>query len=457
MTGLHATPKPQLTLFDSVCIILGIVIGAGIYETTPLIAQSVPDTRWLIGAWIAGGLVSLIGAVCYAELATTYPYEGGDYVFLTRAYGRRTGFLFTWAGFWMVRPANIGAIAYIFARYASEVWPLSPGDDGLMAYAIVAVIVLTLVNMCGVRPGKWTQNLVTVSKVLGLLLIVVIGMFLVVPRSAAPVHDLPVNGFDLNGFDLEFAMILILFTYGGWSNISYVAAEVRHPGKNILRSLLIGTLLVTLIYIAINLAFVWSLGFAGLAASTSAAADMVSLFHASGAVFISILICITCIGNLNGMILTDARIYYALGQDHRLYRWLGTWNRQLDAPVWALVLQAAVSLVLIIGLGGYGDAFQRLVIFSAPLHWFFFLLVAMSLVILRIKDPHVRRGYAVPGYPFIPVLFCLSALFMLYASLTYAWEHKHPEAYWMLAAMLAGVLLSFYDPPAGNGERRIPS
>jgi basic amino acid/polyamine antiporter, APA family len=442
MTELRATPKQQLTLFDSVCIILGIVIGAGIYETTPLIAQSVPNAWWLISAWFAGGLISLIGAVCYAELTTTYPYEGGDYVFLTRAYGRRTGFLFTWAGFWMVRPANIGAIAYIFARYANQIWPLSPGPGGLMAYAIVAVVLLTLVNICGVQSGKWTQNLVTVSKVLGLLLIIVIGMFLTMPQTAASTGDLSHNSADLG-----FAMILILFTYGGWSNISYVAAEVRHPDRNISRSLLLSTLLITLIYIAINLAFVRSLGFTGVAASTSVASDVVSLFHKGGAVLISILICITCIGNINGMILTDARIYYALGQDHHLYRWLGTWSRRFDAPVWALVLQAAVSLALIVGLGGQSGAFQRLVIFSAPLHWFFFLLVALSLIILRKRDSHIKRRYAVLGYPFIPVLFCLSALFMLYASLAYAWEHKHPEAYWIIVVLLIGALFSLYDPP----------
>jgi len=441
MHTMQVTPKKQLTLFDAVSIILGIVIGAGIYETTPLIARSVPDSFWLICIWIAGGLISLTGAACYAELTTTYPNEGGDYVFLTRAYGRRMGFLFTWAQFWLIQPANIGAIAYIFARYADQIWPLSMGHTGLMIYSIVAVVVLTLVNISGVWSGKWTQNVITTAKVLGLLLIIIIGLFLVVPASAEPqASTVPM--------DLEFAMILVLFTYGGWSNISYVAAEVKNPQKNILRSLLLGTTFITLIYILVNLAFIHTLGFTGVAGSTSVASDVINVyFGEAGTIIISALICITCLGNINGMIFTHARIYYALGREHRLYGWLGTWSKRFDAPVVALFLQASITLALVICLGYQDDAFQRLVIFSAPLHWFFFLLVALSLFILRTRDSHIMRQYHVPLYPFTPLLFSLTTLFMLYASLSYAWQHRYSEASWIVVIMLIGILLSLYDPP----------
>ncbi len=444
MHAMQATPKKQLTLFDSVSIILGIVIGAGIYETTPLIARSVPDASWLICLWFAGGFISLIGAACYAELTSAYPYEGGDYVFLTRAYGRRTGFLFTWAGFWLVQPANIGAIAYIFARYADQIWPLSLGHSGLMIYSIIAVVTLTLVNIFGgVWSGKWTQNVFTVAKVMGLLMIIIIGLFLIVPvadRAAASSTSV--------SMDLELAMILILFTYGGWSNISYVAAEVQNPRKNILRALLLGTILVTFIYILVNLAFVQTLGFTGVASSASVASDVISVyFDKAGKITISMLICITCLGNINGMIFTTSRIYYALGREHRVYRWLGTWSNRFDSPVCALSLQAAITLALVIGLGYQDDAFQRLVIFSAPLHWFFFSLVALSLFVLRRRDPHITRHYHVPFYPLTPILFNLATLFMLYAGLSYAWQHRHPEAYWIVIAILIGILVSLFDPP----------
>jgi amino acid transporter len=432
-----STPRAQLTLFDSICIIVGIVIGAGIYETTPVIARSVPDEGWLIALWIAGGLVSLIGASCYAELATAYPYEGGDYIYLTRAYGRRTGFLFTWMGFWLVNPANIGAIAYIFARYANQIWPLH-GHTGLMIHAVTAVVILTIVNICGVASGKWTQNIVTSAKVLGLLVIIIIGLFV---TSAASDHP-PASTAD-TVTDPGLAMIMVLFTYGGWSNISFVAAEVRNPRKNILRALVLGTMLITAIYILVNLAFIHTLGYSGVANASSVATNLMEVYSGkTGSLLISALICITCLGNLNGMILTNARIYYALGQDHSAYRWLGVWHAHLDAPVTALVLQAVITLALIISLGHADNVFQRLVIFSAPVYWFFFALVTISLFILRRKDRSASRHYQVPYYPATPLLFTLVTCYMLYASMSYAWQHWHAEVYWIMIILCIGFVLS---------------
>lgn len=437
-------PRQQLTLFDATCIIVGIVIGAGIYETTPLIAGAVATPHWLILIWLLGGLLSLIGALCYAELATHYPEEGGDYVFLTRAYGRRMGFLFAWAGFWLVRPANIGAIAFIFAHYAQQIVALPATGNEFMIYAGATVIILTLFNITGVQSGKWTQNVLTAAKVLGLLLVIAVGLLIVVPPEPAVTDQrlLPESNFYL-------ALILVLFTYGGWSNISYVAAEVIHPRKNILRSLIIGTVSITGIYLLVNLAFLRTLGLDGMSASPANASDMVQItFGETGILLISLLICITCLGNINGMIFTEARIYYALGKEHRPYRLLGTWNSRLDAPVWSLTLQAIITLVLIAALGTNGNAFERLVVFSAPLHWFFFLLVAAALFILRARRGQARSGFNVPGYPWLPLVFCLSTLFMLYASIAYAWDRHYTEFWWIVMVMGLGILASLYDPPA---------
>ncbi len=438
-----AKPKQQLTLFDATCIIVGIVIGAGIYETTPLIAKSVTAPSWLILIWLLGGLLSLIGALCYAELATRYPEEGGDYVFLSRAYGRRMGFLFAWAGFWLVRPANIGAIAFIFAHYAQEIVPLQTGGNEFIIYAISAVVLLTLVNIIGVQSGKWAQNILTIVKVLGLLMIIVAGLLFTVPvEPRVTDHQFhPESNFYL-------AMILVLFTYGGWSNISYVAAEVIQPAKNIIRSLVIGTILIICIYVVINLTFLRTLGLEGMSISSSIASDMVRIsFGEMGALLISLLICITCLGNINGMILTGARIYYAMGQEHHLYRLLGIWNIRLDAPVWSLTFQAVVAIILIVSLGANENAFERLVVFSAPLHWFFFMMVGIALFVLRQKNIHSYSGFKVPWYPWLPIIFCLSTLFMLYASLSYAWGQRHPEVWWIIVIMALGILASHYDPP----------
>ncbi|HKK15882.1 MAG TPA: amino acid permease [Gammaproteobacteria bacterium] len=439
----HAVkPGQQLTLLDATSIIVGIVIGVGIYETTPVIAASVTNALWLIIIWATGGLLSLIGALCYAELATRFPEEGGDYVYLSRAWGRRTGFLFAWAGFWIVRPANIGAVTLIFAHYAQQI---SPVPIDICVLAMAAVIVLTVANIFGVRSGKWLQNVLTAAKILGLLLIISIGLLMAMPEPGHSHNPGPVSGSNF-----YLAMILVLFTYGGWSNISYVAAEVIHPQRNILRSLVTGIVVITVIYIVINMAFLRALGLEGMSASKAIASDLLRLaLGDSGAFLISALICITCLSAVNGMIFTEARIYYALGREHHLYRLLGEWNRKLDAPVWSLVLQGVITLVLIMFFGMDGKAFERLVVFSTPLYWFFFLLVGLALFRFRKEKPQAS-AFSVPFYPWTPIMFCLSTAFMLYAGLAYALEQRHPEVYGIIIMMVLGILVSFYDPPVSE-------
>ena len=407
----HPAPRRQLTLFDSTCIIVGIIIGAGFYQTTPQVARSVGGMVPLLAVWLIGGAVALIGALCYAELTAAYPHDGGEYVFLTRAFGRRAGFLFAWGGFWVVRPGNIGAMAYVFARYAQQLLPLPLGRHAPAAYAVGAVVALTAINVLGVRSGKWTQNLLTATKVLGLLAVFVVGLlFAPASRVATPT---PVPSGSLAGFYL--AMILVLFTYGGWNEISYVAAEVRDPSRNLVRALALGTGAVVVIYLLGNFAFVRAVGYEGFAASKAVAADVLRLrFGARAAAAISALVCVSSLGALNGMILTGARIYYAVGADHRA----------------------------VIGFGLRDEGFERMVVYTAPLFWLFFLLAGASLFALRAVEPHTPRPYRVAGYPLTPALFCLSSAFMLYASLAYALAHRAAEAWWAIGLMAAGVLAS---------------
>ncbi|MBI2969256.1 MAG: amino acid permease [Gammaproteobacteria bacterium] len=428
-------PRRQLTLLDSSSIILGIVIGAGIYETTPLIAQSLPGAGMFMLFWLLGGLVSLAGALCYAELATTYPGEGGDYLYLGRACGARTGFLFAWMEFWVVQPANIGALAFIFARYWGQVVPSHAGTSGYLLSAGGPVLILTLINILGVRQGKYAQNLLTAVKVAGLAAVCLAGLLVSQRPATAAVG--PVTG----GTDPGIAMILVLFTYGGWRNISYVAAEVIDPTRNILRALVWGTLGITAIYLFVNLAYLHALGYAGAGASQSIARDVVTpLLGEAGGVLVSLLVCITCLGNINGMLFTNARIYYALGRDYRAYAWLGAWSARLDSPVPALILQAFTTLVLILAVGINQDAFARLVVFSAPVYWLFSLLAAVSIFILRRRDSDLPRAFRVPWYPFTPLLFCVVTLFLCYASVDYAVGHDYREAYWILFALIAGLI-----------------
>jgi len=459
----QAAPTRQLTLFDSTCIIVGIIIGAFFYETSPSIAKCaaggawllhispwegmafgiwMSEAAWLIGVWLLGGLLSLIGALCYAELATAYPKAGGDYVYLTRAFGRSLGFLFAWAQLWIVRPGSIGALAYVFGRYASRLFSIAEGTRGLMIYAVASILVLTAINVLGVREGKWTQNLLTTVKVLGLSGIFVVGLLLTSPDASSA------GAAKTTGeVDFRLAMILILYTYGGWNEMAYVGAEVRNPKKNILRSLVLGTVAVTLIYVLATLAFLHGLGFAGTCNSEAVATDVLELGLGEwGGRLISVLICISALGAINGMIFTGARIYYAMGTEHRLYARLGRWSPRLGTPVWSLAIQAVITLALVIGFGLTEGGFDALVIFTTPVFWIFFLLVGISLFILRYREADTPRPYRVPWYPIVPVLFCLSSLFMVWASVSWAIDHRSWEAIWSIAILLVGVAFCFYDP-----------
>ena len=433
-----AAPRRQLSLLDSACIIVGIIIGAGFFETPPQIAAGAASPTVLLGLWAAGGAMALVGALCYAELAGAYPQDGGEYVFLTRAYGRRVGFLYAWSWFWVVRPGNLGAMAYVFARYANELVPLPLVDYAFAPYAVGSLAVLTVVNVLGVRAGKTLQNVLTGAKVAGLLAVFAVALL----GPAAPAESTPTHAPTAGG--LYLAVILIMWAYGGWNDMSYVAAEVRNPSHNILKALVLGTAAVLIIYVVGNFAFIRALGFEGFVRSGAVAADVMRpKFGTGGARFISALVCVSCLGALNGMILTGARIYYAVGADHAAYAWLGRWDARRDTPARSLWLQGGATLALVAGLGLSRDAFQRLVVFTETIFWAFLLLVAASLFVLRRRDPHTPRPYRVAGYPLTPALFCLSCAFLLYASIAYALGNRAAEAWWAIGLTAAGLLASF--------------
>ncbi len=297
----HDAPHRHLSLWDSTSIIVGIIIGSSIYCSAPRIAGGVPDVAWLVAVWTVGGVFTLIGALCYTEMATAYPRSGGDYVYLTEAFGRKVGFLFAWAQFWIVRPGTLGITAFVFADYANQVFALPERFHPVLVYAVLAIVVLTGVNLLGVRAGKTTQNVLTVVKFVGLLAIVGVGLSVSPAKAAAIATEPP-------PLNLGFIMIFIFYAYSGWNEMAYVSAEVRDPRRNILRALLLGSLAVTAVYIAVNLAFVHALGIDGLRKSDAVAAEVVKLsIGPSAGRLISLLICITALGGINGMIFTGAR------------------------------------------------------------------------------------------------------------------------------------------------------
>jgi basic amino acid/polyamine antiporter, APA family len=418
-------PKKQLSLFDSTCLIVGIILGTGIYVLTPDIAKDVGNVWIFIGLWLVGGLLSLCGALGYAELATTYPREGGDYVYLSRAYGRWSGFLFGWLQMAVVRPGDIAGLAFAFAVYARIIYdpfsqinlsykwlPFSssgsePVPLSLILYAVAAVAVLTGINVVGVTQGKWTQNLLTMVKVLGLLAIV--GLAIAGPGGQA---ETPVAG----GRDLRVALILVLYTFGGWNEMAYVAAEVKNPSRNIVRALVLGTLAVLILYLLINGAFLYSLGFSGVANSHTVAADAVSsALPKYGAALVSALICISALGATNGQIFTGARISYAIGADHGIFRALGRWNWGTGTPMRALILQGAVATGLIVLLGSFVNA----ILYTAAAVYTFYLATSLAVVVLRFKEPNVERPYRVTFFPLPTILFCAACTVFIHGAVIY--------------------------------------
>ena len=425
----QAVPRPALTLLDSTCLIVGIIIGAGIYQMAPAIAQGAGSAGGVLGIWLLGGLLSLCGALSYAELATAYPKEGGDYVYLNRAYGPWAGFLFGWAQLAIVRPGDIAVMAFAFATYARAVWDPFAGTSfpyGQQVFAVGATALLTWINVLGVREGKWTQNLLTGVKALGLLFIV--GTACVAPPAGAGVT--PAQGAP----PFSLALIFVLFTYGGWNEMAYVAAEVKDSRRNIVRALCLGMAAVTGLYLLVNSAFLWVLGYGGLTASSAVAAETVAkVLPNLGGPLIAALVCISALGAVNGLVFTGARISYAMGADHRLFRALGQWHPRRGTPAAALVVQGAIAIVLILALGSFVDA----VLYTAAVVYTFYLASTLAVIVLRRKEPEVERPYRVPGYPFTPLLFAAVCLFLIQSAVRY----KPAVAAVACLLLLAGVPL----------------
>lgn len=432
MTPEAGEERPRLRLWDGVSVIVGIVVGVSLFRAPGPIFASV-DAPWQgMAVWALGGALSLVGALCYAELASTYPRSGGDYVYLSRAFGPAVGFLFGWAQLVAILTGSIGAMAYVFADYALVLWPAASG--ALLASAAVAA--LTLPNLYGVEAGRRVQNALTWSKLAGLAGIVLAAAVAPAPDAARPV------GENLGGFG--FAMILVLYAYGGWNDAAFVAAEVRDPARNVPRVLILGTGSIVVIYLLVNAAYLGALGFAGLRASRAPAADVLgAVLGRVGERGMSALVMASALGAIQGLLFTGSRIYASVGRDHAVFGALARWHPRFGTPVRALLVQTAVALAWIAGVGTgagrraidaalavlalpalpwerFGGGFDTLVAGTAPVFWLFFLATGASLLVLRRRDPRVRRPFRVPLFPWTPLLFCASCLYMLYASLVHA-------------------------------------
>jgi basic amino acid/polyamine antiporter, APA family len=438
------TPQPLLRRRDAIAIIVGIVVGAGIFKTPSMVAGVTGDAGWAIVAWGLGALVSLAGALCYAELATTYPHAGGDYHFLTRAWGRNISFLYAWARATVINTGAIALLAFVFGDYMSKVMSLGPGSGAL--WAALIVIVLTAVNIAGLRTSARTQNLLTIIEVVGLVAIAIAG-FLATPATGAtppPFSSTPALGL------FGLSMVFVLLTYGGWNEAAYISAELKGGRREIVPVLITSLAILAAIYIVVNLALLHGLGLKGLADSKATGADVMErAFGLRGAQLVSLFVAIAALTSINATMIVGGRTNYAMGRDWSALRFMSGWHAQRGTPRMAMLVQGAIALALV-GFGALQhDGFEAMVEFTAPVFWTFLFLVGLALFRLRSKDPAAERPFRVPLFPFTPIVFCAACAWLAYSSVTYAASRNavHISLIVMAIGVVALLLTRAKRPP----------
>jgi basic amino acid/polyamine antiporter, APA family len=441
-------PHPVLGLGDATAIIVGLIIGAGIFGTPSIVAGAVQSPGYMVAAWVAGGVFSLIGGLCYAELATAYPSAGGEYHFLGRAFGRSLAFLYGWARMTVIVAGSIAVFAYLFGDYMSRVLPLGAHSSAL--WAGIVVLVLTVVNYLGIREGKATQDIFTLLEASGLVIIVVAGLFFSSPGADASAAA-PASGDPWYfGAGIGSAMVFVLFTYGGWNDAAYISAEVRDPSRNMVRALLYSIGIITVLYVLVNIAYARGLGFDAMSRSDAVAADLLKrAWGPFGEKLISIMIAIAAITSVNGSMIVGARSNYALGRDWTAFAWLGRWHEASGSPRNAMLAQGAIAFALVAFGATYNAGFKGLVEYSLPVFWGFFLLTGVALFVLRAREPAAPRPFRVPFYPVLPALFVLMCGYLLYSSLAYHREH----ALVGLAVLAAGAVILLATGRGGARSR----
>jgi APA family basic amino acid/polyamine antiporter len=423
----NAAPTPQLSVFDAVMIIVGIVIGGGIFALPPAIAGLSGSVDWMLAAWVGGAVLSLVGALCYAEMATAFPHPGGDYHFLTRAYGRDLSFFFGWARVTVILTGSIALLAYVCGDYLTRVVSLGPYSSAI--YAVLVVVALTAINLVGLRESARAQNILTIVEIGGLVLVVVAGFIAQGPAPSAPTAA-------SSGMPAMFglALVFVLFTFGGWNEAAYISAEVRGGQRSIVTVLVLSICALAAIYLLVVFALVHGLGFEGLKGSKAIGADvMKAAFGPVAEKLIGAMVAVAALTSINATMLVGARNNYALGRDWPLLAFMSRWQGKRNVPVMALLVQAAIALALVLIAAFEQGGVRTLVEFTAPVFWFFLTLVGIGFFILRQRFPQVPRPFKVPLYPLLPLAFVVTCGYLFYSSVTYAQSQNAIQvSFWVM-------------------------
>jgi amino acid transporter len=366
---------------------------------------------------------------------------GGDYVYLTRAFGPFAGFQFGWAQLAVILTSSTGMMGFVFGEHAVKLFGIAKDDApaATVWFALGAIGILAAINLLGVVLGKATQNILSLTKVLGLGGIILAGLIFGQPSGAWQSHAATDSAASFGT-----ALILVLYAYGGWNDAAFVAAEMRNR-RDIPTTLILGTAGVMLIYLLVNVAYIQALGFPQTQGfnPTPIAARTLERVGGWASSAISILVMISALGAINGLLFAGSRVCAALGADHSAFETLGRWNRRLGSPVWSILALAGISMAMVLAVGTkygrdtidqvltsiglyalpwdkYFGGFDTLFAGTAPVFWLFFLLTGLALFVLRRKDPHMERPFRVPAYPVVPLIFCGMCIFGMYSALVYA-------------------------------------
>jgi amino acid transporter len=432
-----AQPLRLLHPFSAIALIVGIVVGAGIFKTPSLVAGISGDAGWALVLWVVGALISIAGALCYAELCTAYPNAGGDYHFLQRAFGRDLSFMYGWSRATIINTGSIALLAFVFGDYMSTLIPLGAYSSAIWALGVV--VLLTLVNVAGLNASSRVQTLLTVLEVLCLLAVVVAGFWVDAPASGA------ISWFVQAPAPAQWGLCLVfvLLTFGGWNESAYVSAELRGGPRTMVWVIVASMAALTAIYLLVNLALLMGLGLKGLASSKTAASDLLGLAFGPWAhKALGLFVAIAALTSINATMIVGARTNFAVGRDWNALRKLGQWQLQLGSPRQALWMQAFISIALILLGTQEADGFSAMVEFTAPVFWGFLFLVGLSVIWLRQTDGQTERPFKVPLYPLLPLIFCSACAWLTYSSITYAISQKAIHvSMWLIASGVLALLV----------------
>jgi basic amino acid/polyamine antiporter, APA family len=453
----HGELERRLNLFDATMIIVGNIIGVGIFTTTGLIADALPNPILIILVWILGGLLTLCGALTYAELGAALPRAGGEYVFVKEAYGPLLGFLNGWTYFSVVNPGSIAALAIGLSFNVQRFWPWASLTAGLLkvqiggqslgfstgqALAILVILLFSVINYCGVRAGSFTQNVLTLAKLGAILAIAVLGFIL---GQGSWNHLVPIQSTATPaGFlgQLSLAMVAVIFAFTGWFTSTYVASEIKEPERNVPYSIIWGTLIVMVVYVLINVAYLYALPVGRMKGVVNVAeAAARALFGNSASVYVSLAIIVSILGAINSVILTAPRIYFAMARDALFFPMAAQIHPRFRTPGNSIIIQAIWSCVLVLS-----GSFSQLLTYTVVAMLAFSIMTGSANLVLRRTRPDLSRPYRTHGFPWVPGIFVMCYVLILINTVT----SRPKEGLLGLAIVGLGVPIYFYWKRRGH-------